>query len=227
MKRLNLFCTALLAIASFAANAQINQTPVYAGGSQISSVSGEKTLSATGSMYTLDKYMPAKLSNNDKVMLVRYNAYSDYFEISNPQEQNVKSLPKIDNVTITFTNSGEVYTLQNYKTDKGESVNGYLNVISDNPKVKIYKRERVYLQPGTTAGNSYQTSKAPAYKRAADEFYVKVGDAETTYFDGKKDFAKLLPAKSKEVLEFIKTNKLDLEKATDLQKLGQYTNGIL
>jgi len=227
MKRLNLFCTALLGFASLAASAQINQTPVYAGGSQISSVSGEKALATTGSMYTSDKHMPAKLSNNDKVVLLRYNAYADHFEMSNPQEQNVKSLPKMDNVTITFTNSGEVYALQNYKTDNGEAINGYLNIISDNPKIKIYKRERVYLQQGTTAGNSYQTSKAPAYKKASDEFYVKVGDAEATYFDGKKDFAKLVPGKSKEVLEFIKSNKINLENAIDLQKLGQYTNGIL
>jgi len=227
MKRLNLFCTALFAVASFTANAQINQTPVYAGGSQISSVSGEKAMAATGTMFTNDKYMPAKLSNNDKVILLRYNAYADHFEMSNPEEQKVRSLPKMDGVTITFTNSGEVYTLQNYKTDGAESINGYLNVISDNPKIKIYKRERVYMQQGTTASNSYQTSKAPAYKRASDEFYVKVGDAEATYFDSKKDFAKLVPAKSKEVLEFIKTNKINLENAADLQKLGQYTNGIL
>jgi len=227
MERLKLFGIALIGLASFSVSAQINQTPVYAGGSQISSVGGEKALATTGSMYTNDKYMPAKLSNNDKVILVRYNAYSDHFEMNNPQEQSVRALPKIDNVSITFSHNGEVYVPVDYKNDKGESTNGYLNVISDNPKVKIYKRERVYLQQGSTPSNSYQTAKAPTYKRAADEFYVKVGDGEITYFDGKKDFAKLVSAKSKEILDFIKTSKLNLENATDLQKLGQYTNSIL
>lgn len=226
MKPLNLLCTAVLGVTAITANAQINQTPVHSSGGQIY-VQGEKMQAATGSMFTEDKYLPAKASNNDQTLLLRYNAYSDYFEVSNPQEQSIKALPKQANVTITFNQSGESYTLTDYKTEKGEAINGYLNVISDNPKVKIYKRERVYLQSGSVSSNSYQTSKAPAYKKAADEFYVKVGNEAATFFDGKKDFAKFIPGKSKEVLEYIKKEKINLENATDLQKLAEYTATIL
>lgn len=226
MKSLNLFCAALLGAASLTANAQINQTPVHSGGSQIV-VSGEKALAATGSMFINEKYLPAKVAGNDNVVLLRYNGYSDYFELSNPQEQSVKSLPKVNNAVITFTSTGEEYILVDYKTEKDGTRKGYLNIISNNPKIKIYKRERIYLQPGSTASNSYQASKAPLYKRASDEFYVKVGDAEAIYFDGKKDFANLVPGKSKEVLEYVKKNKLDLENATDLQKLADYVATIL
>ena len=224
MKRLNLFCTAFFGIASFVANAQVNQTPVHGG--QIY-VQGEKALAATGTMFANDKYMPAKLSNNDKTVLLRYNAYSDYFEMSSPEEQTIKGLPKMDGVTVTFINTGEAYRLENYKNEKGESVNGYLSIISDNPKVKIFKTERIFLQPGTIANNSYQTSKAAVYKKKSAEYYVKIGNAEAVFFDGKKDFAKLVPGKGKEVLEYIKTNKLDLENPTDLQKLAEYTGSIL
>ena len=226
MKRLNLFCAALLGLTTLAASAQINQTPVHSGG-QIY-VQAEKGLAATGSMFTSDQYMPAKASNNPgTTLLLRYNAYADLFEMSNPQEQTVKVFPKQPNVTITFSQNAESYTLDTYKTEKGETITGYLNIISDNPKIKIYKRERVYLQQGSVPANSYQTAKAPAYKRAADEFYVKVGDGEATFFDDKKDYAKLVPGKSKEVLEFIKSNKINLENATDLQKLAEYSASVL
>ncbi|MES2485633.1 MAG: hypothetical protein V4581_06755 [Bacteroidota bacterium] len=226
MKRLNLLYSAIFAFASVSAFAQINQTPVHSGG-QIY-VSKEKELAATGSMYVNEAYQPAKLSTNDNIMLLRYNAYQDYFEMSNPQEQAIKQLPKDKGVTITFNSSGEAYTIANYKTEDGNSQLGYLNVIADGAKVKIYKRERVYLQAGKSSANSYQSAKAASYKKADDEFYVKVGNAvEASFFDGKKDFAKLVPGKEKEVLEYIKKNNIDTEKAADLQKLATFVETII
>jgi len=226
MKQSNLFYSALFAMASVSAFAQINQTPVHSGG-QIY-VSKEKELAATGSMYITEAYQPAKLSNNENVMLLRYNAYQDYFEMNNPQEQSVKQLPKEKGVTITFSAGGAVYTLANYKNEEGNSQFGYLNVVADGAKVKVYKREHVYLQPGKTSANSYQSSKAASYKKADDEFYVKIGNAaEASFFESKKDFAKLVPGKEKEVLEYIKKNNIDTEKAADLQKLAAFVETII
>lgn len=226
MKKFNLIPAILFAFSPLLINAQINQTPVHTGGNQIMAKS-ETALPATGSMYIADKYMPAKTSGADQIILVKYNAYSDYFEMNNPQEGKTQILPKQTGSTVTLTGTGEVYAFQHYKTEKGEEINGYLNVVSDNSKVKIYKRERVYLQPGKVAVDSYQTSKAPAYKRADDEFYVKINDGEITFVSSKKDIANLVPGKSKEVLDFIKKNKIDVEEAKDLQELSGYIESIL
>jgi len=226
MKQSNLLYSALFAMASVSAFAQINQTPVHSGG-QIY-ISKEKELAATGSMYITDAYLPAKLSNNENIILLRYNAYQDYFEMNDPQAQSVKQLPKDKGVIVTFNASGEAYTLANYKTEEGNSQLGYLNLIADGAKVKVYKRERVYLQPGKTSANSYQAAKAASYKKADDEFYVKIGNAaEASFFESKKDFAKLVPGKDKEVLEYIKKNNIDTEKATDLQKLAAFVETII
>lgn len=225
MKNLNLFYITTFALASAFASAQeggVNRTPVFAG--QISTVK-EKSQAASGSMFLNEKYMPAKVSNMDKTVLLRYNAYADNFEISDPIAGTEKVLPQQDNVTITFVSSAEVYTLQQYKTEKGEIKTGYLNVVSDTPNVKIYKRERIFLQPEVFPASSYQTYKPAAYKKMDDEFFIKIKGEETVYFSGKKDLAKLVPSKSKEILDFIKKNKLDLEKETDLQQLGAYLDG--
>jgi hypothetical protein len=225
MKKLNLISALALAISPLFVNAQINQTPVHSGNGQIMT-SAEKPMAATGSMYLNEKYMPAKVAGNDQTVLVRYNAYSDYFEMTN-SEGRPQALPKQNGLTVTLTGTGDVYSLQNYKTEKGERVNGYLNVVSENPKVTIYKREVIILQPGRVAQNSYATSKPANYKKVDDEFYVKINGGDAVFVSGKKDVANLVPGKSKEVLEFIKKNKIDLEKETDLQQLSGYLETIL
>lgn len=226
MKKENLIYTAALALTSLIATAQVNQTPVHSSGGQITLMK-EKSQAATGSMFVNEKYMPAKVSNHDKTLLARYNAYGDTFEISEPQTGSFTVLPKQDGVTITFVGTGESYTVEQYKTKKDETINGYLNVVSETPNVKIFKRERVFLQPEVFPASSYQTYKPANYKKVEDEFYIKIKDQDAVYFSSKKDLAKLIPAKGKEILDFIKKEKLDIEKETDLQQIGTYINTIL
>jgi hypothetical protein len=226
MKKENLIYTAAIAFTSLIATAQVNQTPVHSSGGQIMLMK-EKSQAATGSMYVNEKYMPAKVSNNEKTVLARYNAYGDNFEISEPQTGSFSVLPKQEGVTITFVSTGEAYSLQQYKTSKNETIVGYLNVVSEAPNVKIFKRERVFLQPEVFPASSYQTYKPANYKKTDDEFYIKVKDQDALYFSSKKELSKLIPAKSKEILEFIKKEKLDVEKETDLQQIGTYINTIL
>lgn len=226
MKKENLIYTAAIAFTSLIATAQVNQTPVHSSGGQIMLMK-EKSQAATGSMYVNEKYMPAKVSNNEKTVLARYNAYGDNFEISEPQTGSFNVLPKQEGVTITFVSTGEAYSLQQYKTSKNETIVGYLNVVSEAPNVKIFKRERVFLQPEVFPASSYQTYKPANYKKTDDEFYIKVKDQDALYFSSKKELSKLIPAKSKEILEFIKKEKLDVEKETDLQQIGTYINTIL
>jgi hypothetical protein len=224
MKNLKLFYASAFALTGALATAQVNQTPVHTSGGQIT-VMKEKSQPATGSMYVNDKFMPAKVSNLDKTVLVRYNAYADNFQINDPLTGTEKTLPQQNNVTITFTGTAEVYTFEQYKTEKEEIKNGYLSLVSDNPNVKIYKRAKIFLQPEVFPESSYQTYKPAAYKKAEDEFYIKIKDQDAVFFSGKKDLAKLVPAKSKEILDFIKKNKLDLEKEKDLEQVGAYLDG--
>lgn len=205
--------------------AQVNMTPMTGGGRQILNIN-EKKASVAGTMYTEEAFLPAKISTDPSVLLLRYNAYSDYFEMSNPQEGVTKSLPKQDGVNVTFSGTGKEYTYVTYHKNDNEFT-GYLSIISDNPKVKIYKRERIYLQEGTKSDNGYAISKPSTYRKAADEFYAQVGSGPIQYFSNKKGYAKLFPEKSKQVTEFIKKSNLDLEKTEDLQKLADFTATLL
>lgn len=225
MKRFKLFFW-IAALTSLSAAAQIQQTPVHSGGNQIYTISEEK-LSTQGSMYYNEKYMPAKITGSEDIVLVRYNAYLDQFEINNPQAQTETVLNKETGKDIVFSGSGDTYSYVQYKDDKDEVVNGYLKLVSDSP-VKIYKTEKIYLQQGKPTKNSYQSATPPVLKHSDVDFYILLpGSTQATFFDGKKDFAKLIPGKEKEVLDYIKTNKLDLEKDADLQKLATFVETLV
>jgi hypothetical protein len=225
MKNLqNIFAIALLA-GSAAVYAQgANQSAFTAGGRQVLNVNN-KPASIAGSMYTDENFLPAKLSTNTTTVLLRYNAYSDYFEMSNPQEGVTKALPKQAGV-VTFNTNGQQYDYLTYHKNDDE-ISGYLSVISDNPKVKIYKRERVYLQEGSKSDNGYAVAKPSTYKRAKDEFYAQIADGPVVYFSNKKAFGKLFGEKNKQVTDYIKQNSLDLEKTEDLQKLANFSATLL
>lgn len=226
MKNLKLTITALSIFLSFAATAQVNTATMQSDGSQIRESKGTSQ-PATGSMYFNERYMPAQVTGYDNNIMVRYNAYSDYFEIKNDQSDQVQNLPKNPEVEVTLVSTKSTYKVFEYKNEKGETNYGYLNVISEGPKVSFYKRESVTLQPEFFPSNSYQSYKAANYKKADDEYYIKIND-EIVYLPSKsKHFAKMMDNNDKEVKTFIKKNKIDLEKEQDLVKLAGYLETIL
>jgi len=227
MKKLTFILTVFAAFATITTSAQVSSRPGNSDGRSVTT-NREKSEAATGSMFVNDKFMPAKISGSQTTTLLRYNAYGDYFEMNNPQEGGAsQSLPKDPNATITFVSQDKKYVLADYITEDGKATNGYLVVVKESPKASIYKRERVTMTQEFFPSNSYQVYKPASYKKADDEFYVKLEGKEPAYFSNKKEFAKLVPGKNKEVLEFIKKNSIDLEKEGDLVKLSNYVETIL
>ncbi|MFL9843094.1 hypothetical protein [Flavobacterium rhizosphaerae] len=226
----SIFYAALLAVTGVTANAQqgVNQGSTGPIDGRTAITSTEK-LTTTGSQYITEQYMPAKISGSDQVQLLRYNAFNDYFEINNPQEGKPSMLPKQAGVKISFVNNGNEYTTAEYVDRDDNRTNGYLKVISETPKVKIYKRERIYLQPGKIGTNSYEASKPNTYKQAKDEYYIQIGDAPAQYFRRDKDLEKLMPNDDlgKEVRNYIKKNDIETDEEAGLKQLGAYLNTIL
>lgn len=226
MKNLKLTVTGLSIFLSLAATAQVNTATIQTDGSQIRQSKGTSQ-PATGSMYINERYMPAKVTGYDNNIMVRYNAYSDYFEIKNDQSDQVQNLPKNPEVEVTLVSTNNTYRVFEYKNEKGETNYGYLNVISEGPKVSFYKKELISLQPEFFPSNSYQTYKPANYKKEDNEYYIKLNN-EIMFLPSKsKHFAKMMDENDKEVKTFIKKNNIDLEKEQDLVKLAEYLETIL
>lgn len=231
MKRLQILGVLALAIAPLAMSAQegvpgsINQSPIMGGGQVL--IKNSADTSVSGTMYLNERFLGAYVDGGTELSMVRYNAYHDNFEKMDPKSGSFSPMPKTPEGRIKLTGEKKEYALVGYVTKKKQPVNGYLIVLSEAPNATIYKKESIALIPRQESQNSYSQTKPATYKRAGDEFYIKTGTSAITPMpDNKKDFAKLFPGKEKAILDFIKQNKIDLDKDQDIVKLGSYLQTI-
>lgn len=183
---------------------------------------------ATGSQYVTEKFLAAKISTDSQIEFLRYNGFTDLFE-KKPNadaETGVTINPEYD-TAIIFTGSSKKYVYVDYTSEKGEKMTGYLNVISDNGKVKIYARERVIKEAEVFPSNSYQTYKAANFKKVDPVFYIDLGNSMIVEMPtNRKEFSKQFGPREKDVLTFIKSNKVDLENTQNLLELSNFLNTL-
>src|ERR1044071_4983197 len=95
-------------LAASTGNAQINETPVHAGGRMISSKKAAVG-QPQGSVFVNDNYMLAVQENTGAKLMARYDAYNDQFECKNMETGQIASLPKTANDKIIFSGTRSTY----------------------------------------------------------------------------------------------------------------------
>lgn len=183
-----------------------------------------------GSAYIQDNFMPAKLSLPDgtKIFKLRYNAYSDEIEIEN-QGGNPNALNKnIDNLLIVFVSDDKTYEAIDYIDDKGNINKGYfVHVTSSDNDYQLLMKETVIFIDKKPAKTGYDKTKPAQLKRLDDTYYVSLDNNPAVELpSNKKNLSKVFPEHSKEVLEFIKDNRIKTTKKEDLIKLINYINTL-
>lgn len=207
----------------FSLSAQFNSSPLNSGDRQVNLIKNTNK-AAEGSMYINERFVPAKISGQQSTYMLRYDAYHDYFEMTGAGEE-IKRLPSTPGELITTGN--KTYILADYKTAKNEDVKGYLSLIYNGSRTKIYRRERVIFQAASESNNSYVQGKPAAYKRVEDEFYISTDGQPALFLQpSKKGISKIFPDKAKQVQEFVKANNVDLDNDEGLKKLGAYLDTI-
>lgn len=204
------------------------QTNVNVNSGRIDYIYNKKAVSesATGSQYYIEAFSPARIEGSNEISSVRYNAYNDELEVK--VNEDIKILQPKENQVITLTNGKAAYEYVQYVNEDKNTNQNYLVIVSNQPKVKIYKREKITLEPEKHPTGGYQKYKAPAYKKEDAEYYIKMNDGQATWFKNKsKDVARLVPGKENEIKEYIKKNKIDVSEDAGLNRLGQYLNTIL
>jgi len=181
---------------------------------------------ATGTQYYIETFLPAKIDNAKDITLVRYNAYNDEMELKINDVINVLQ-PK-DNQLVTLASGKATYQYLQYVNKENVEKQNYLVVVSNTPKFKVFKKERISFIPEQQPQGGYQKYKAPQYKKLDPEYFVQVNDGKIVYSSlKKKDITKLFPGKEKEIEQFIKEHKVDTSNEADLNQLGVYINSIL
>ncbi|NDI97817.1 hypothetical protein GWA97_01835 [Flavobacterium sp. LaA7.5] len=181
---------------------------------------------AGGTQYFIESFNAAKIDDSNEITLVRYNAYSDEMELKIHDE--IVVLEPKENMMIRLVNKQANYTFTRYTNKDGVASQNYLIVISDNPNLKIFKREHIYLEPEQHPQGGYQKYKAPMYKKLNPEYYIQMNDGRIVPMsDRKKDIIDLIAGKEKEIKNFIKENRIKVSDDKDLQLLGNFMSTLL
>lgn len=182
--------------------------------------------SAQGSQYYIELFNPAKIDDSNEITLVRYNAYSDEMELKIHDE--VVVLEPKEGMMVRLVNNLANYTFSQYLNKDGVASQNYLIVVSDNPNLKIFKRERIYLQPEQQPQGGYEKYKAPMYKKQDPEYYIQMNNGDIHYMsDRKKDIINLISGKEKEMKSFMKENRIKVSDDKDLQLLGSFMSTLI
>lgn len=227
MKKILFLSISLTALFSNFAEAQINaQQTVNDIANNERRFSDKKVDKTAGSKYFNETFLPAKIAGTNEIILVRHNAYTDDMEVSINNE--VKLVPAELNMMINMTNSATSYEYVEYTNEKGVKKTGYLKLISNNPKVKIYKTETVYLKPEVHPASGYDTYQPATYAKSKEEYFFKLGESEIKSLPLKKKvIVSIVPAKEKEIASFIKENKISFSEEADLNQLGKFINSLM
>lgn len=177
----------------------------------------------TGSPYFDDKYHPAQISGGS-VMAVRYNAYSDQLEYM--ADNQLRSVMPELNMVVKPSDGSYSYKFTEYVGEKGKTM-GYLVLLEDNPKVKLYAQQRVSLQKETQPSNGYATYRPANYKKMPVKYYIGKNDGAIVELPvKKKKLVALFPSNEADIAAFLNSNKLNEENEMDMVKLAKFLDSL-
>ena len=159
---------------------------------------------------------------------MRYNAFSDEMEVK-LEENKIQYFNKtLSDVLITFSIENLNFTLLNYINSNEYLIKGYFVLLTDNIKeLKLYAKKAVTFHKGKIAETHFHKDRPAQFKSINDEYYITINDDNAFELpSNKKDIAKLFPENSKDILNFIKKNKIKTSREADLIELINYINTL-
>lgn len=184
-----------------------------------------------GSPYFNEKFIDSKIKYFDKnleeVFYLRYNAFSDEIEMSKNKFQNesVEIVQKNENIVCYIED--DIFLLKSYKNEIGNQKKGYLNIIFDGKKSKIYRSNRKIFMEATQARTSLERAFPARYIDEKSYYISSKNSSEINYLKvSKKSLLKLIDSKEKKVKKFISENKIKLKNEADLIKVFEFYESI-
>jgi len=179
-----------------------------------------------GSPYLYDSYVPGKMIVNDEQtfqIMVRYNAYSDVFEMLDDNNRS-SALYKLDYVKIIMT--GREYQIYSYQ-DNGKQIEGYLENLSVSGDTKFFRKDSKKFVDLVKAETGYEKDKPAKFVLESPKYYAQKKDESLKEIKlKKKDILALFQSHKNEVSTFVKKQKLNLKRQEDVIKLFDYYNTL-
>ncbi len=195
------------------------------------STSTNKKEEIIGSPYLTDKFIKSQVFYEDELQgtfFVRYNALNSIIEIkdTNLEEEIAKQLYPDKNISVKYLNK----TLQfiTYINKKKETKNGYLSLILDKNKYKLYHRLAVKYVEGKSAVNS-MVNAIPSRFAQFEEFYFQKQDVNRIDYliTSKNGILRIIDKDKKEQVKiYLKENSFNYSNEQDLITIFEYINSL-
>ena len=229
MKKL-LLNTLLLSFTVFTGNAQrIMDTmdPTSSGALFRNDVLNKKDMTKIeGSAYLVDEFRLAEISGIPQQIMIRYNAMTDMIEVQNEKKEVFSLMKKEPFNTITIISFTDKIKLVNYKTKVGD-INGYLVELYNNNEVAIYRRDKINLQKGKEAINSYSPAISARYVKANDEYYLSLKNETAVMMPkNKKELQNIFPEKKEEIAVYLKKNNFSLKDEKSVIEIAKFLSSL-
>lgn len=153
------------------------------------------------------------------VQNLRYNAYEDEMEFQDKNDTYYTT--KENELKIIFPSLKKTYKTVNYNVD-GKSKFGYLVLLFDGNKYKLFKREKVELLKGEKSPNAYSKDANDYFAKEKDLYLIQYGDNFIKFPKKSKDFATEFNLDKKDFENFIKSNKINFSNEEDLITLVKF-----
>ncbi|AZA61519.1 hypothetical protein [Chryseobacterium indoltheticum] len=175
--------------------------------------------------YNGASFLKADIPNYSKnLQKLRYNAYSDEMEFTSDNEVYIAD--KESGMIVNFEDLNKKYICLNYNFGFGDRY-GYLVLLVSNPqKYSLYKREKFELLKGEKSINGINKDRNDYYSKEKDLYLLSYNGDFKKIDNSKKNLLEAFGSKSNEVDLYLKTNKINFKKESDLIKLISYMNTL-
>ncbi len=180
-----------------------------------------------GNPYLEKSFKKGKIISNVDMQFpeipLRYNIYTDNIEYKAPngkiyalKDHNKVKAYQIGDTTFVY--------LPFYEKKNKISAGFFQQLVAG--QVSGLVRYKVYLLPAVPE-KPYQKAKPERFSEVSKTFYVRIGDLPARAVTNAKEFIKLFPNHKKPLSQFVKNEKIRLQKQEDFEKLVRYSETLL
>lgn len=179
-----------------------------------------------GSPYLNNDFEDGQVYINSKVKSLgyrlRYNIYTDEFEIFNSEKNKIVALFKTSDYICKI--KGVTYKYFSYTDVNANEKDGYFVELLT-AKIPLYLKYRSVYHPAQPSDNPLSYDKPASFSTSKDYYLLKDGKMQLLPTK-KSKFFPVFGQNQNKIKQFVKKNKLKISKEKDLIKIVQYYNTL-
>lgn len=177
----------------------------------------------SGSPYFSGEFTEGEIHKNDSVhfkgVWIRLDLFSNKLEFRDQKDVIQELLEPGQYDRFIIGNSAFRYIT---RTEGNKAVNEFMQILADG-NVKLYKKFRINLQEATKP-QAYQDAQPPKFVNMSPEYFLVVNNGEAQRIKNQKHVIELLKTQKPALENFVKKEKLNLNKEEELIKAVEYCN---